>query len=451
MKKLIMSALTMGMLVLMACGTTAQVTDVEKGVTISADQSLTCKGSAFQGNEWYSKGEVWNEVDFVNLAKPTKVERSGMNYCRNNSGQTVTLTVTDDKSGQTKSFATSETHFYFEVDSNGKIVGIDGVTPVGPGFDIAVTTTSKNELYVKSATLDGKEITINGSTAFSSVSGLTLPSVLPGVVELLVCFNVTDMTTCHNVVLGGKMDPQNSVYLKVKQKSFAPYLIVSYVEVNKEESLVAELMIDGSFASPAKITPIIWDVSTVEPECPGCKPIVDLNVVDGLYGSHAKGLNIVATGAVWIDIGDWGQSQFSLWCRMQVGGNCGYSLASVNDTSRSAGSWEQVLLPGIFGDSPDDRQARRTVTITDGKKYSIKYCIKTAAGGSMYYDVVSTNNTGDQLQVSIYDLLLSANTLYCDSFTFEATATGSFYLAGHIGSISAGDLRFDDFSLTEVP
>lgn len=444
-----------GLILITACGSQAKQTDVQKGVTLTANQDLTCKGAAFQGNEWYSKGKVWSEVDFVNFSQPTQVERSGINYCRNESGQVVTLTVTDPKSGKSKSFETSADHFYFEITDAGKIVG-DGITEVKVEvlgrFDVEVTTTSRNELYIKSGTVDGKEIIFTKGRVFNSTSGVILSSLSPGVIKLLVCFNEAGTETCNNVVIGGKMDPKNSVYLKVVQTNFDPYLIVNYETENKEQSLVAELMADGSFSSipTSTVNLIVWEGGTIicTDDCP-VDP--DMNTVDGLYGSHARGYNIVHTGASWADISDWGQSLFSFWCRMQVAGSCGYTPSLINDSSRNAGTWASTNLPGTFGDSADDRQFRRNVTITDGKKYNIKYCVRTASGAPLYMDVVSTNNAGDQLQVSIFDLVMSANTLYCDSFTFEATATGSFYLSGHIGTVSAGDIRFDDFSLTEVP
>lgn len=442
-----------GLILITACGSQAKQTDVQKGSTLSATQELSCKGAAFQGNEWYVKGAVWSEVDFVNFTQPTKVERSGMNYCRNETGQAVTLTVKEIDGEKTRSFVTTEDHFYFEITSAGKIVG-DGITEVKSitlgKFDVEVTTPSRNELYIKYGSVDGKEIIFTKGRVFNSTSSVILSSLTPGIIKLIVCFNEAGTETCNNVASGGKMDPQNSVNLKTVQTNFDPHKILNYVEENKEEALITELMADGSFSSvsPTTINLIVWEGTTI---CMDCPIDPDLNVVDGLYGTHARGFNIVHTGAVWTDISDWGQSLFSFWCRMQVAGSCGYTPSLINDSARSAGTWASTNLPGTFGDSADDRQFRRSVTITDGKRYNIKYCVRTASGAPMYMDLVSTNNAGDQLQVSIYDLVMSANTLYCDSFTFEATSTGSFYLSGHIGSVSAGDIRFDDFSLTEVP
>lgn len=444
-----------GLILITACGSQAKITEVQKGVTLSADQDLSCKGSAFQGNEWYAKGSVWSEVEFVSFTKATKVERSGMNYCRNDSGQAVTLTVKEIGGEKTRSFTTSADHFYFEITDAGKVVG-EGIVPVEVftlgTFDVSITTSTRNEMFVLVATLDGKEILMPGGRVFNSTQGLTLENLTPGVLRLVICHNVVDTTTCNNIVVDGKMDSQNGIYLKVVQTTNNPFLIVNYDVLNKEQALVVELMADGSFSSISQSTTqlIIWE-NTVTICVTNCTTTDDYNIVDGLYGTHARGYRIVHTGASWADISDWGQSQFSFWCRMQAGGSCGFSPSLVNDSSRNAGTWADANLPGTFGDSSDDRQFRRTISITTGKKYNIKYCVKDASGGPMYFDIVSTNNSGNQLQVSIYDLVMSANSLYCDSFTFEATATGSFYLAGHIGSISAGNIRFDDFSVTEVP
>lgn len=434
-----------GLILITACGSQAKQTEVQKGVTLSANQDLTCKGAAFQGNEWYSKGAVWSEVDFVNFTQPINVERSGVNYCRNETGQVVTLTVKDPKSGATKSFETSADHFYFEITDAGKIVG-DGITEVKVEvlgkFDVEVTTTSRNELYIKYASDDDKEILFTKGRVFNSTSGVTLAGLAPGVIKILVCFNEAGTETCNNVVVGGKMDPQNRIYLKTVQTNFDPFKLMNYVEENKEQSLVAELMADGSFSAPVKVQEVDFG-TTSNPTTTPTQACAGIQTT----GACANGNGVQHLGYT-SDVASWNQSAEYIF-RMS---GTPESVTLVNDSTRATGTVARVDLSGQVSSNPDQihyRQLRAPINaLTIGQRYEIDYCLWSSSGGFMGVELHQSSGTPGQPWPNggIYvTVTLPPSTWVCDGWSFLATLnTQQFYnlhIAGLSGTLLADDLR----------
>jgi|GEM_PF-3627424 len=429
-----------------ACGEQAKITDVQNGVTLSSSKPVPCKGAALNGNDWYENGEVWTKVGFITLSKPTKVERSGMNYCRNLDGTPVTLTIEENKTGKARSFTTSAKYFYFEIYSTAKIVG-EGIKEIGVDklslFDVAVTTTSRNEMFVKAAYIGDKEISLIGGKVFNSTTGLTLSSLPPGVVKLLVCFNEAGTDTCNDVVQGGKMDPQNGIYLKAVKANFAPYKVISYVEdPNKEQNLVAELMSDGSFSAPGEVHDVDFTiVDTKKPITPTTPTCTGIQVT----GACAIGNSIQHVGYTG-DIANWGQANENVF-RMT---GTAEAVSLIADSTRKAGTVVHVDLNGQVSNNPDNvyyRQLRTTVNALNiGQRYEADYCVWSSSGGLMGVELHQSSGSpgqpwpNDGIYVTV---VLPPSTWVCDGWTFVALLNTQQYYNLHIANLS-GTLLADD-------